>query len=678
MKRFIVLAFVAACVETEPPQTTSTESAFTPLVPLYTLRIHGIATADNDGGNASPVTAQTISNLLPELQEIFARSRIALQFDPATDFETRSSTLLNQRFGVVGNLEDYTDPNVPPPTTSDWYDAARRFAADENRDKVTIFFAVPLELEYSTSLGHWTLVQRGGGGSSSRFSRSVAWRKSPDAADLAHEIGHYMHNVHPFNGADSIEHAGQMIANYIDAGNPASEGLRALDGDEPWVLDTPPDAAGAVFVEAHGDKCGAEGTVEIPVTYGSGQQQTFTLAPDRTLVMSYFKGCPFDMRFSSDQTTRLLDAGTMMNRRGVLGFLPALTNSTTPQLDLLATDSAGTISDVKIARTGVNRVVTATTNTSSSLKLIVWDISPSSGAITRRGEVTVGTVAGDFEITHGGLRQVIVSYRDTGGGLTLKSYGIDASGNPSLRDTETAGGITDLAIVRLDQITFVTPVQLTTGVLRTIAWRIYANGEFRRLGHGDGGTIDSIEGVTAYTPASIGDEDLAGAVTIFARAAGNLSVQTWEIVDDSWRVQLADTEAAGGTTSSAVSMLDFDLAATAVQLPTSVQKVIAWKSHYAGTITRGASYTAGSCSRTASAAIGTRFLATACKRPSDMHQVIRLYNIGPDGSSVDLRHEQTVGTALELAMTDVGSNKVVIATRSSGNVLYLRTFAVVP
>ena len=42
---------------------------------------------------------------MPELNEIFARSRIQIDFDPATDFETRANTYLNRRFGVIGNLE---------------------------------------------------------------------------------------------------------------------------------------------------------------------------------------------------------------------------------------------------------------------------------------------------------------------------------------------------------------------------------------------------------------------------------------------------------------------------------------------------------------------------------------------------------------------------------------------
>src|SRR5215471_15646969 len=141
------------------------------LVPLYTIHLHGFATSDDDGGNASPVNAARVSSMLAELNQIFASARIAVEFDPNTDFETKSSTLLNQRFSVVGNLANYTDPAVTPPTTTTAFQAARASLADQHRDKVTVFFAVPLKLEYISSLGHWTLVQDTAGGSSGGLGR---------------------------------------------------------------------------------------------------------------------------------------------------------------------------------------------------------------------------------------------------------------------------------------------------------------------------------------------------------------------------------------------------------------------------------------------------------------------------------------------------------------------------
>jgi hypothetical protein len=696
MHRYLLaFSFLLGCAE--PPDTVSVaehELELAPLPPLYQLRIQAIATADSDGGNASPVSAATISNLLPDLNKIFSSTRIQILFDPATDFVQKNNTLLNQRFQLLAGVDpaDYHDEDVAPPTSRDWHDLARRFEADNYRDKLTIFFASPDELVYSEEQGHWIVQLEGGGGSSSRHSRSVAWRRSPDAASLAHEMGHYLHQQHTMvKGVGSIAEAADKIAAYLDAGHAVADGLLALDPDTAWVLDTPPDAAGSIIATANdpnpnddvaGDKCGPVGSVQIPVTYGNNQHHTFTLEPDRSLVMSYFKGCPFDQHFSSDQRTRILEAATLMNRRNILEYVPAPQTSPTPELAYLDYATAGAISEVKMTRLGVNRVVTVAIE-GISLKLIVWDVGTglTDGDITRRGEIVVGELGGgprrSFAITHGGLRQVIVSYRDLGGGLTLKSFEISSAGTPSLQGTETAGEIADVAIARIDPITFVTPVRLATGVLRTIAWRIYANGTIKRLGHGDGGTIDGIEGVTAYTPDGLTGEDIEGAATIFVKTGGNLAVQTWEVHGD-WSVVMADSESAGAIVSSAVSSLDFDLAATTVTSTSNVQKVIAWKSSYSGTITRGGSASIGSCLQTTSAPIGTRYLATACRRPADNAQIVRLYEISAGGATVTLKHEQESGTGTELAMAEVGSNKVFLATRSTSGRLVVKTFEVTP
>lgn len=681
-KHILLFSLLWGCAEpVAPDEETSRVESELALPPLYSIRIQAVVTADSDGSKASPVTASKITSMLPKLNEIYSSTRIRIDFDPATDFVKVNNTLLNQRYSVDVPLALYTDPEVRPPVNSGWHDLARQFEADKHRDKITIFFAQPDEIYYSKLAGRWLIGPSGGGGSSSTLGRSVAWRGMPDAASVAHEIGHYLHQQHPQTDYDTIAKASTAIENYIDD-HPVEDGLLALDGDSAYVLDTPADAGGAIFVKANdttddgednGDKCGPVDSVDIDVG-----EHTFTLAPDRSLVMSYFKGCPFEQHFSSDQRSRILEATTLMNRRNIFHYLPAPATSSTPILQYQVTETAGPVNDIKITRVGVNRVVTAAPEV-SSLKLAVWDIG-SDGEIVRRGEIVVGDIdrtrVKAFAVMHGGMRQVIVAYRNTSRGLTVKSYSISTAGNLTLEATETAGGITEVEIARINPITFVTPVRLDNGVVRTITWRIYANGGIRRVGHGDGGVVDELAGVTPFAFDGAGDEDLWGAVSMFVKAGGNLAVQTWKIRDDGVAV-MVDGETAGAITSSTATMLDFDRAAAVTQLTNDTQKVIVWRSNYAGNITRLGSYTAGSCTKTASAAIGTRYLATACRRAADGIQIVRLYEISDDGD-VSLKHEQESGYALDLALTDVGSNKVVLASRIGGNRLVLKTFAVAP
>ncbi|MEO8698796.1 MAG: hypothetical protein ABI867_02100 [Kofleriaceae bacterium] len=672
-KCWALCLLVAGCV-TDPAPDELVPQWAPPQPPLYKLRIHGIATSDSNGDNASPVTAATIEALLPELDEIYRPSRIQIVFDPATDFEQRNSTLLNQRFATAGNLEAYTDPAVKPPSYTVDFDNARRNAADEHRDAITVFFAAPLELAYSSASGHWVLVPDSGGGSSGRFGRSVSWKYGVDAPSLAHEIGHYLHNRHTFVGdISTVAEAATAIGNYLDAGHPVADGLQALDGDRDYVRDTPADAAGSIFVEQFGDKCGPDGEIEIPVTYGLHHHATFTLAPDRDLVMSYFKGCGLGNRFSPDQTTRLLDGLTLGNRRGVLHDVSEQGPLASPILEKLDEKTAGSITQIKIARIGVNRVVTATTGT-TALKLIVWDAS-TTGVITRRGDIDVGEVGGTFEVTHGGLNQVIVAYQNTTSGLVVKTYRVNLSGVLTLEDTETASGITDVGLARIDPTTFVTPVRLSTGTLRVIAWSLDAAGTITQQAHGDGVAIDSIEGVTAYHPS---DDDVVGAATVFTRRAGNLSVESWKVLSNNWRVEVGANASAGATVSASATELDFDLSASVVRTSTNVQKVIAWRTLYSGSVVRaGSSTTTTECSRITSAAIGTHYLVTACRR-SDLKQDIRLFEVSADGATVTPHYDTYNGTVMELAMAPVGSNKVVLATRSTDNTLYVRTFGIAP
>ena len=669
----------AAAAETTPGPTPASPAPQLPphaFPPLYTVRIHGVALADDNGTNASPVTAAKVTSMIEELNEIYKIPRIEFVFDPSTDFETIDSTILNQRFGVVGNINSFTDPDLPPPTTSDAYNNARRAHADLHRDKVTIFFAVPLELEYNTAQGKWTLVPAGGGGSSSGLGRWVNWKQNISTSSFAHEIGRYLHTPHPFvGGVSNVTDAANKIKDYVADGHPVADGLLALDGDHPYVLDTPADAAGSIFESVYGvgSKCGPDGTITIPVNFGNGMIHIYTLEPDRGLVMSYFKGCLFEHYFSPDEDVRARESLEMLNRRNLVSIKPSRYPTSLVFKDQ---ESAGSISQVAAARIGRRRLVTAT-SASSSLKLIVWDVD-AAGLITRRGDITVGAVSGPFVVTHGGLAQVLVAYKDAGGGLTVKSYDVSGSGNLTLEDTYEGGGITDVSIIRTDPITFVTPVRLPTGTLRVIAFRIYADGTITRLAHADGGNVTKIESVS-YNPASLGDENLIGGVTVFARTdSGNMSVTSWKIdKGDGWAVNQADSDSAGAITDVAAAQMEIDLAASVVRTSTDQQKVIMWSTDYHGAITRKGDYSAGPCTRVAAAAIGTRFLATGCREPGTDGMVMRLFNVSSTGSTVTLRDELApFGTATELALVPVDNDKVVAVARIAAGSLVLRSFAV--
>jgi hypothetical protein len=165
------------------------------------------------------------------------------------------------------------------------------------------------------------------------------------AAFIAHEVGHYLHLAHTF-----LEHEGHdfsvseedratktpsQIWNELLArmkqrfeeerakdknATPQQLSERIMDADRYTdVKDTPPDPGGG-FIEhlnlvvssgAHG-ACGPDGAS----TCRFGNNESVVVAPDRSLVRSYFKGCPgFINRFSTQQAERMRNALINGNRR---------------------------------------------------------------------------------------------------------------------------------------------------------------------------------------------------------------------------------------------------------------------------------------------------------------------------------------------------------------------------
>ena len=162
---------------------------------------------------------------------------------------------------------------------------------------------------------HWELKSRSGGFSSALGYYVTMPKKFGGSTLLAHEMGHYLHTAHPFRGGPAtIAAAAKIIAkNGI--------GLKVFDGDSRAhfsVHDTPPDAGTGIFKTVYGDHCDpAKGKISIPVKVGN-RTKTYTLAPDRRNVMSYFKGCPFKFHMTRGQYKRI-NEGLETGNRGTLG-----------------------------------------------------------------------------------------------------------------------------------------------------------------------------------------------------------------------------------------------------------------------------------------------------------------------------------------------------------------------
>jgi hypothetical protein len=154
---------------------------------------------------------------------------------------------------------------------------------------------------------------------------------------FAHEVGHYLHLGHTFNGGITNElyeanrdkgfDAAKAIA--IDYIRKSTKGLGVFDADDGnpdtpegsgWakVGDTPPDPGPPLFQSSgygpnapKDEACIGTGTLSLDV-----DGKPFMLTPDRTNVMSYFYGCKNTKRTVSPHQRRVIDRVlTSGNRR---------------------------------------------------------------------------------------------------------------------------------------------------------------------------------------------------------------------------------------------------------------------------------------------------------------------------------------------------------------------------
>ena len=174
-------------------------------------------------------------------------------------------------------------------------------------------------VKYDDDLGPWVFVYPSGGYSSCA-GNLVVMNSGWWGNLLAHEAGHYFCNPHTFsrNPKDAAQAADQIAAvvdKYdLDPSDHEKVLIYSFDGDH-WskvdflgdhrIFDTPPDPRGSLWKSEFGsDVCLPENdlvSVHVPEL-----GETYDLRPDRSLVMSYFKGCTaLGQHFSPDQVERI-------------------------------------------------------------------------------------------------------------------------------------------------------------------------------------------------------------------------------------------------------------------------------------------------------------------------------------------------------------------------------------
>ena len=300
----------------------------------YHLRVHAVLTANDDGSKAATITPEQVQNQIDNANDIWAGAHVVFDFDPADDIFTVNQTSLNNDCTIkyfINPLQRICSKRISA-TARDAYalnpihDGAivTFFRSGDSTITCADFFTCTNDAPskaYSSRAGHFVVMFKGDPGN------DALW---------AHEVGHYLWNTHTFRsspdcggltGAECLALAEEAIHNYVDTkGNPKSTALLVFDGNTGEGDDTPPDPGRRFWSGMKGSKCATgpgSGTQSVTVDFDDGSSQTYSIAPDRTNVMSYFHCSALGFTSSSDQQDRVRAALEDWNRGQLIGKTPS-------------------------------------------------------------------------------------------------------------------------------------------------------------------------------------------------------------------------------------------------------------------------------------------------------------------------------------------------------------------
>ena len=630
-----------------------------PLPILQNIRLQVVRTGNTDGTDLNGITEQDFADLLPEMNQIYQPVGIRFVFDPLNDFVTIQDTQLNKTFAVPGNLADYQDEDVSPTVDRASFTAARRAVADQYRGKLVLFYALPDVLKFDHALGHWTTVPTTTS-ASSHNERHISIADEPNARVLAHEIGHYLHLIHPFvKEVYTVQDAVTKIENRLGQGYGVEESMLVLDGDWRYVEDTPADASVSIWDDFHGTGKRCDGTADdyipLDVALPRGGTHEYRLQPNRWLTMSYF-WCP-DSGFTPQEMLRVHDAIDILNRHDLVSEPP----TSLTHLVRKGSAYAGAIVDVEAVRVGRGRIVTLVKTSNSMMKVIPWDVGES-GTITRAG---AGAYAGPITDMVGasmGLDNIVTAVRNSSGELEIITWKIHPDGTVEQLDSVVDIPVKQMKIARFDMLNAVTAVQMPNDDLKVIAWQLDADGTISRLAEADAGEVDGFDISASWL----------GVTTSVRDGSGNLRVINWQVRRyDNWQITRKGTWV-GQPTESLIDATGMDIPSHGTTAYTDAfdwLRLSTWGVDYAGGVAPWSSHHTGiKCSDFAAERLGTELLAIGCRAVGNSNLLMTLFHIGPNGLAVSMLDHEYIGTVSDLSLARAHKDVVVSAVRNgSGN-----------
>lgn len=637
----------------------------------YKLRLQIIAVANDDGSDAAGITANTVTGYLPTLNQIMAPADIEFVYDPANDYLKIHSTLLNRDFTPlelpnVGKDKWDHEPVVDSASHSE----ARTSLAMQFRKKLVVIYRKRKKLAEDDD-GNWYIASKGGG-SSSAGSYFVNMSTSSNAVDLGHEIGHYLHLPHPFSeGVGDVEEAAEKIRDYVDDGHDRDDGLNVLDGDRAVLLDTPADCKGSIFESEGLDVCGPVGEIEIPVDFGD-ETRVYTLAPDRNLVMSYFKGCSEtgDKTISPQQARRIRDGLEMRNRHDLISILPSLNYNIVKG----GSSSGGAVSDVSIAQVRAGRVAAAVIDGSKDLKIIAFDLEDGGRKLKRRGSAVAGGVL-KVSIVGLGLGLIASAVITKSKKLKIIIWKIKENGDViRMKDAELSGEVSDVACsisrYNMGANYMATAVRMKDGSLKVNVWKTYADGGIAHVSEAKAGKVNVPKSGLSTPSLSICWTGATSLITFVRDESNSLRTLLWYFDDDNVLHKSESISAnesstgmiSGCTVSREVALVAFQDSGKGLRLRAVGSPSDGKFLEYRGIAD------AGSISDVSVCRVGTGMAVTGVKISGNKLKLI-LWNVTTHGSNIARAGDKSTSDIFsKLSMCQADTNQFVTAFRdSSGN-----------
>lgn len=256
--------------------------------PHYTIRLHAISCADDDGGHAVGITREQVKQWVDKANAIFtaADAGITISFDVSAgslDYETRNDTKLNQLSSGASSGWPY----------------ANQIAA-KYPGKLVVYFRWGADAD---ATGNGFSFPPTDSGTDTGFVAMPGFDKTgveiekgnwvQNIWQLAHDIGHHLGLNHTFPGSsDGGSDTDAEVTAILDA-----KGVAGLDGD--GIADTPAEAGTAYFDKKGWQRCTGHDTYEVKDSNGAA----YTLSPARHNVMSYF-ACE-TMAFTKGQVDKM-------------------------------------------------------------------------------------------------------------------------------------------------------------------------------------------------------------------------------------------------------------------------------------------------------------------------------------------------------------------------------------